>query len=224
MARLVLICEGFTEEKFVDEVLAPHLFRLGFYMVLPRVIPTGRRGATVFRGGGVSLDRVAHVARQTLQEDSSVYVTTLLDYYRFPLREHDPCLGTPIPVRKAQCIEQVLYERATQNVAHPERFVPYLQMFEFEALLFASVGTVSEFLGLDHHQRIALEQTAQDFEDPETINGGETMKPAARLEAVGYAKPADGPIIARDIGLAMIRTQCARFNEWLTRLEDLAAG
>ncbi|MXX74118.1 MAG: DUF4276 family protein [Holophagales bacterium] len=36
-----------------------------------------------------------------------------------------------------------------------------------------------------------------------------------------YRKVVDGPRVARRVGLAAIREECARFDQWITDLEDL---
>jgi hypothetical protein len=48
--------------------------------------------------------------------------------------------------------------------------------------------------------------------------------PSKRLIATwpGYVKTIDGPAIAREAGLALIRTACPHFGTWLGWLESLA--
>lgn len=57
---------------------------------------------------------------------------------------------------------------------------------------------------------------------PEHINDGPSTHPSARLARVPrYRKVRDGTAMARRIGLDRIRSECAHFSEWLTRLETL---
>jgi len=49
VARLFILVEGETEETFVNEVLAPHLYTLGFQAVGARIMGNARLRAE--RGG-----------------------------------------------------------------------------------------------------------------------------------------------------------------------------
>ena|SRR5215467_2219890 len=74
-----------------------------------------------------------------------------------------------------------------------------------------------------------LQQLAQikaQFLSPEDINDNVDTAPSKRLRRIypEYQKRTDGPTIAGKIGLELIRHECRRFNEWLTKLESLGGG
>ncbi len=60
--------------------------------------------------------------------------------------------------------------------------------------------------------------------NPEKINDSVESAPSKRLEEkTGYRKTTHGPDIAKETGIKKIRGKCAGFNEWLDKLEALAA-
>jgi trehalose-6-phosphate synthase len=67
-------------------------------------------------------------------------------------------------------------------------------------------------------------QICNSFQSPELINDGETTAPSKRILKLipTYKKITDGIIIARKIGLEIMREKCPHFNQWLTQLENLA--
>jgi len=70
--RLYVLCEGPTEERFVKEVLAPHLHNSEIF-------------ATPINLGGVSKYSKIRTELEILCKcDPTAFVTTMLDYYKLP--------------------------------------------------------------------------------------------------------------------------------------------
>lgn len=69
----------------------------------------------------------------------------------------------------------------------------------------------------------ALNEVRSRFPTPEGINDSQDTAPSKRIARIvpKYKKAVDGPILAMEIGLKTIRTNCPRFCEWVTRLESL---
>lgn len=82
MSRLFVICEGQTEETFVNEVLASHLYTKGWTSVSARIMGNARQRAK--RGGIKGWSTVRREIALRLKQDSGCYVTTLVDYYALP--------------------------------------------------------------------------------------------------------------------------------------------
>ncbi len=196
--------------------MTPHLLSK---QVTPKAILLKTRRVKAgadFKGGIVSFGQVERDLRPLLQDSSVALVTTLLDYYGlpedFPQYDHRPA-GT--------CFERVAFlERAFRDaIGHP-RFLPYLALHEYEAMMFVDParidGNFPEQDALD-----ALKNIRDAFASPEEIN--EDEPPSKRLEAVysTYQKPFHGPLVVAEIGLAAIRQQCAHFAGWLAQLEAL---
>ena len=104
-----------------------------------------------------------------------------------------------------------------------ERFIPYIQMHEFEALLFANPAVLATAIN-----RPDLTNTFTDIvtrcNGCETIDNSPSTAPSKRIIGVhpSYAKVSMGSVAAQKIGLGTMRKACPHFNEWVGRLEKLA--
>lgn len=222
MTRLNVVVEGQTEEAFVKQVLAPHLRSHEIY-ARPIVVAASRvRRSEDHVGGGGSFGKAVRTVRDTLRNDQSAYCTTMFDYYGLP--SDYPGLDSDDSPPPAQLDERIdwLEERFNQKVGGTHRFIPYLQVHEFEALLFANVEVIEQAFPAESHLD-DLNVIVEHFEHPEMIDDGEKTAPSKRLRALfsDYDKVLHGEMIAYDIGLPRIRNQCPHFNEWVNQLESL---
>ncbi len=219
MKRLLIYVEGQTEETFVRDVLAPHLWAFGIHPE-PTLARTKRtRSGLTFKGGITSYQRTKRDIKRLFDDTDVQAVTTILDYYHLPT--DFPGVNS-IPV--SSCFGRVVFlEAMLRDDITEQRFIPFLVLHEFEALLFSQAEEI-ELAFPDLKLSRKMQQEASEFATPEEINEGEDTHPAARIlkHAPGYRKPLHGPLIANRIGLTTIRSRCPHFNEWLTKLEALA--
>src|SRR5262249_17808127 len=152
-------------------------------------------------------------------DSSAVRVTTMLDYYGLP---KDFPGATSLPPT-ADCYRRVDHlENALRDDIQNPRFLPYLSLHEFEAILFVApqlIATAVEENGV-------AERLAACSSSPEEVNDGPDIYPAARILAVAprYRKILHGLLIAGRIGLSSIRERCWYFHSWVSKLEGLGAG
>lgn len=219
MTRLLVHVEGQTEETFVNEVLAPHLYNFGYTSVGARLLGNSRMRS---RRGGIS---DWHIVRREidrhLAEDGGAIATTFVDYYalpeQWPGRQHAPTL--PIDARAAHVQEQVAADFAAFSDRY-QRFEPFVVLHEFEALLFSDCQVFGESIG--HANKIEQLQMVRDaFLCPEHINNSPQTAPSKRVAAIipGYEKVIFGNVAALSIGLDAMRLQCPHLEDWLSRLE-----
>lgn len=218
MKRLFIYVEGQTEEAFVSSLLFTHFltFKMSVTPILARTKRT-RSGAT-FKGGITSYAQTRQDIQRLLGDTSISAVTTLIDYYNlpqtFPGMDDRP---------EGSCYERArhLEDALAREINHP-RFLPFLTLHEFEALLFAEPDEIDGAFP-DNRQSGKLAQDVARFVSPEEINEGNTTHPAARILRYydNYAKPLHGPLIAQRIGLATIRSKCAHFRDWMEQLESI---
>ena len=209
MSRLAIIVEGVTEEGFVTAILVDHL-RAHRVEATPIIIgPSARR-----RGGNVSVDRLAnHLAQLRWSFDA---VSSLVDFYGFR--------------RKGDATVEQLETQIGQAVAgkgrpgaDPRSVLPYVQKYEFEALLFSDVTRFAELEEASEGAIRTLLGIRDRFATPEDIDDGRETAPSKRIRAVipEYHKADQGPAVAASIGLPTIRAECPRFDAWVRRLEAL---
>jgi len=217
MKKVLIYVEGQTEETFIRDVLGPYLKERDI-LSIPILARTKRtRSGNIFKGGIVSYRQVKQEVLRLLQDTSAVLVTTMMDYYGLPSDfPGKAMLSVGSPYDRVAFLEQAF----AQDIAHP-RFLPFLTLHEFEALLFAQPGQIMEAFP---HVKEGL-QLVREIEGlpPEEINEGNNTHPAARILRYfpEYRKALHGPMIASRIGLPTIRARCPHFNEWVARLENL---
>lgn len=226
MIRIYIICEGESEEVFVKDLLVPEFQGKGIQLT-PLLI--GQGGS---KGGDVRYSRVKIDARMLLA-DRSAYCTTFFDYYGLPSEfpGKEKAKGLSSIEEKAATVCDALAQQLSADVGSERiwRFIPYVQMHEFEALLFSDPGKLAQAISQakKNLSRIKLSEELQKiravFDSPEEINDSEMSAPSKRVISLvgGYEKVTDGIQAAQAIGLAAMRRECALFDAWLKRLQAL---
>ena len=225
MPRLYLFAEGVTESTFADTVLKPHLANFGIYLHPPVLIAHARKKGRVHRGGGRKyMPMKKDILRFLAQEKGAdVYFTTMIDLYA--IHADFPGLAEAEKLRHNPYKRVDALEQSFANDIGDGRFVPYIQLHEYEAYLFSDPTCFQHFYDGHNRQISALKAIADKHATPELINDGPNSAPSKRIiaELPDYegAKSAIGPQVAERIGLDMIRGKCPHFAAWVRRLEML---
>ena len=106
----------------------------------------------------------------------------------------------------------------------PDRFIPHIQPYEFESLLFSDVGRFAQVDPAWQASVESLQDVRASAASPEHINDGRDTHPSARLRALlrgRYDKVLHGRAVSALIGVERIRAECRHFGDWLERLERL---
>ncbi len=198
MIRLGISVEGSTEREFINRILAPHLQ------------PLSIQTRAVDIQGKVSLDRIKAVLPRLIH--SFDHLSTLYDFYGFTRRgNHD-----------AASLTTAIAETVPEQWRH--RLIPYVQLHEFEALLFAVPEITVEQLGGSAKSLQKMQQAVAAAGNPEAVNDSPQTSPSHRLFdlfGTAFQKKIHGPKIIAAAGLPAIRAQCPRFDAWIARLEAL---
>lgn len=220
--EVYVICEGVTEQTFIREVLAPEMSAKGIHLH-PALI--GKPG---HKGGDIRFERAKTDICNFLKQRSDTCVSTFMDYFRleksWPGNEDIP--QNISADKKAQRVENATLkeiERTLGDIDVTRRFIPYIQMYEFEALLFSNAGILAEGIRVDAG---CIESILQECGEPEEINDGADTAPSKRLKLLrkDYRKVGMGTEISKKIGISAIRDKCRHFDAWLRRLELLDNG
>lgn len=227
MIRLYLFGEGLAEQTFADNVLAPHLATFDITLHAIRIANSTRKGV-VTRGGGRNYARMKKdIERFQRQNDGpDVFFTTMIDLYAVPT-------GFP-NLAEADALKHLPRERVNKleesfaaDLPDP-RFIPHIQLHEFETILFCdSFDSVSNFrlFDLSDSQLASLGEIAAGYLTPELIDDGPQTAPSKRIAAV-YPRYDNlhgtmAPELAQLIGLPTIRAKCPHFDAWITKLANL---
>ena len=216
MNRIIIICEGQTEQEFCNTLLQPHFSANGITLQAPLIKKT--------MGGIANWNVLKREIETYLHREKDVLVTTLIDYYGikdshgFPLWAEKQAIADKN--QRLDELEAAMQADVDENLR--PHFVPYLQLHEFEGLLFSDKQAFyTTFNEYELAREDELEQTFADFDNPEMINDGVETSPSHRLERIisGYDKVVYGCCLAEAIGLNKMRQKSPRFDNWLKRLE-----
>ena len=152
----------------------------------------------------------------------------MVDYYGMPSGwpgRANPFTAAMSASDKAEEIEHALLQDICDEMGtdfNPDRFLPYVMMHEFEAMLFSDCDSFGHAIRrpdlTDELQRIR-----DAFNGPEAIDDSPSTAPSKRIEELfpEYDKLVGGTVGVLGIGLDTIRSQCPHFDAWLRRLETL---
>lgn len=229
MARLLIEVEGETEEAFVNEILSLELYRIGYTQVSARKM--GKNRQRIQRGGVRPWSEAKAAILNHLRRDSEVFVGVMVDYYGMPQSGDAAWPGRAGVSGSAQLqypnrIEASLssdISNAMGGSFNPRRFIPYVMMHEFEAMLFSDCNGLARSIG-NPDNAVALQAIRDRFASPEDINDSPETAPSKLIAALisEYRKPEQGIDAVQEIGIDVIRGQCRHFREWLQYLENIA--
>ena len=221
MVRLLALVEGTTERNFCQRILAPWLASANVSLSA-RVI-----GMPGHKGGVGSWDRAKREIIKLLRQERNSICTTMFDLYGLPQSwpGKAECVSTSLRQRKAAIhIEQKIHEAITAEIGDQARcrFIPYLSLHEYEALLFSDPAALAS-VTQNPANEVLFRKILTQHETCEDINDDPATAPSKRILKIasGYRKPVDGIIAAERIGLERMRKMCPHFDNWLKCLKSL---
>lgn len=217
MKRLDIIVEGPSEREFVSQCLAPYLGRLGVideYAVSPIVIRTNMN----YRGGMTKYNHLRDNIHKSLSsENRQLIVSMMVDFFRLPTNVPRPNNYDDLSsdYEKANAIQQCIADDINDI-----RFIPYIQLHEFEAFLFADCRGFDYCYGADSRRLKQLYDIIDQYPNPEDINSSPNGAPSKRILSIinEYEKVLDGNLIILQNGIDSILSKCPRFRAWVELL------
>jgi len=218
MKRIIIICEGLTEQAFCKTNLQSYLQAKGIFIQTPLIKHS--------RGGIVKWSILKQQIETHLKSAPTAYVTTFIDYYglysKYNFPNWEDCEKIIDRNERMTSLENAMLSDISENLRY--RFIPYLQLHEFEGLLFNNIDTFYTLIPKD--DIVGEEELISTFvnnDNPELINNSRETSPSHRLERIirGYNKVVYGDILAEAIGLTRIRVKSPRFNSWISKIESL---
>lgn len=214
MRTIYIIVEGPTEEEFVNNSVSTHLRNFGIINTIPVPLET----SPGYFGGDLSFSRYLSNVQKLLQSDPTAIVTSIIDFYE--LRTDFPGYNDAMNISNKIHSVEFIEDQIMNNVKN-DRFIPYIQLHEFEGLLFSDIrGFQNFFPSVVNHAQYIINH----FPNPELINNGPTTHPSARLKdifsknSIRYKKTFHGPLIAIENGINSIIIKCPRFRIWIENI------
>jgi hypothetical protein len=221
MRRVYLVVEGYTEQTFVRDILSPYLSKNSIFLEARLV------GKPSQKGGNIRFDRAKTDIGILLKQEQATFVSTMFDF--FGIDKNWPGLKSINNPGISACEKAHIVEKETSKAianAFPKcdpqrRFIPYIQMHEFEVLLFSNSEFLSAEIGIENS--LINDILSQYNGLPEEINQDPERSPSKQLMRLNncYRQVSMGTAICRAIGIDGIRTKCPHFHQWLNLLEKL---
>ena len=209
MIRVAISVQGQTEDEFCKRILAPYFFKKGIQLI-PIIVTTKREKCGVkHKGGCINLDRIKSEVTKLLS--SFDYVTTFYDLYGF------------------DGVGNITADKLEEKMAglfSNIKFIPYIQKYEFETLLFSDPSYYEKYFNTQAKLDIEkiISSCGGNIED---INNSKETAPSKRMIKLfddydeDFDKIFHGYSIIEEIGLNKVMEECPRFKNWIKRLSDL---
>jgi len=219
--QVLILVEGQAEEAFIKNCLAPYLSAFKIY-IKPVVVSTKRVLSGIKTTGGLNKGNLTRFLSDLNSMVNSVppggLVTTLVDYYALP--ENFPGYERLQPGMQAYEKADILQQALHDHINPKRSFLPYIQMYEFEAFLFAHPAGFESYLDRKEGNVDGLLHVIQSFDNPELINDKKETSPSHRIIAhyPSYRKVFLGNMMILEIGIETIIQKCPRFKAWIDKI------
>lgn len=224
MKVINILCEGQTEQRFALKVLKPYL--LPYDIVVRTELLSDHNGKNA-GGGIISYEKTRRDIDLMIKSkrDSSFekhFFTTMVDLYALP-SDFPGIANRPQDVYLwVQNIEQAM----AIDVNH-FRFIPYIELHEFETLVLCNPAKLKDEYPLSAKsiEKMDVQWHREVGNKPELVNTRLVTSPSHRIinalqEHYQYDKVKSGTSVTSDIGIDSLRTICKHFDEWIQRLLD----
>lgn len=221
---LHILCEGQTEERFVKEVLSPYLQQFNIYPK-PIILLTSKKKNA--RGGMLNYAQAKRdltiLQKQNKDNNSEHHMfTTMFDFYALP----DDFPGFKESSHYSDIRKRISFiEMEFAKDMGLDAFIPYIQLHEFEALLFVDINRLKTEYPLSSDRIRKLKEETDIYGDPELINDSPATAPSKRIikaleQNYNYNKVRSGAAVTSAIGIEALLKFCQHFKEWIERVKS----
>jgi len=227
MVRLYFYVEGQTEQEYAARVLRPHLAEFGVQVMGAVLAASGRKHGNVSRGGGRRYQPMRKDLGNLLRQDAHAEArfTTMFDLYAL----HDGFPGWDDAEKQRHIPrERILtLERAFAADVGDQRFIPHIQLYEFETILLCEPVHFALVYEESGAGIAALQAAVAAATSPELVNDAESTAPSKRIVSqfpqYSGQKTTVGVELAHCVGIDKTRALCPHFDNWLKTLESLGS-
>ena len=215
MKMIYILCEGQTEEAFINEVLCPYFANLMIF-INPIICTTKRTPAKKFKGGVSDYNKIKNELVILCKQHKNEIVTTMFDYYAMPSNTPNIACSEVDIYKRMELIEEAI----NKDIGLSNCFFN-LMLHEFEGMLFSSPDA---FIKITDQKTVEKIQKIRDEAiSPEHINNSPATAPSKRLEALipNYAKVKNGALLSKNIGIDTLLRECKHFADWVEKIRNI---
>lgn len=222
MKKIFVVTEGQSETNFVNRVMAPYFS--GRCILIPNTVvtKTDNRQGKIYKGGVANYAQIRNTLLKTLacsSKSNDSYVTTMFDFYCLPVDVPGVTEAEKVndPYEKVKIIESEIRKAEGYN---GNFFFPYIELHEFEAMLFSDITKLGE--AYFEEDTTTLKECVEMQSNPELINDGMETAPSKRILncITCFDKANVGVDVLERIGIENIAEKCRHFSGWLRHIEE----
>lgn len=223
MKRIFVVTEGQSETNFVKKVLDPYFLTMGKTLI-PNMVCTkvDKSKGKMYKGGMSNYEKAHKTIEKCLSytKKTDTFVTTMFDFYGLPndTPGMDKIKNCATKYDAVTVIEKEMMDN--EKLSRPIYF-PYIQLHEFEALLFTNLDFLAEHYF--EYDIQPLKKCLIEKKNPELINDSKETAPSKRILSCipDYDKAGVGVAILEKIGVDALCASCKHFSEWIDRIKRL---
>ncbi len=227
MIRINVVAEGYSELSFVKKALNNYYGGAPLFDSRCVLTSTDKKTDYEYRGGMKTYSKAKRDIEQWLVTDQQAYVTTMFDFFRLPptFPGYEQARQISDHQKRVEFLEDELKKDILAS--HPEilecRFIPYIQLHEFESLLYTDIRVLEyDYLEPDEIRSIERLYEATKHIPPEAINHGAETAPSKRLSNILPYQKGEAPAEwLQVLTVGQVREKCPHFSDWLHKLENL---
>lgn len=222
-----VLCEGQTEQGFAEKILKPYLMINGFAAVKSILVTTNKKknacGGLVTYAHAYNDLQIMLGSNRDGEYEKHIF-TTMFDLYALP-NDFPEYENSHLITDRYDRVEA--FESAFADAIGSDRFIPYIQLHEYEALVFCGLDYLKEMYKDVDKNIEALKAELAEVGNPELVNDNPNTAPSKRIiKAIegdkkthyNYDKPKAGKFVAEKVGVDELRAKCRHFNDWIEKL------
>lgn len=219
---LNVLCEGQSEQQFVSKVLNPYL--LGEKIIAkPTLLITNHKLNA--QGEIISYQQVKRDLKNLIKSAKNTdyqenYFTTMIDLYALP----NDFPGYSMPYTDCYGRVKNIEQAFAADINH-YKFIPYIELHEFETLVLCNLNKLKEEYPLAAKKIEMLNSSwrKECKDNAELVNSRRETAPSKRIiDALGdkykYNKPQMAVAITRHKGVEALRKECMHFDQWINNI------
>ena len=222
MKKIFIVTEGQSETNFVNRVMIPYFASRCVLIPITVITKTDSRHGKTYKGGVDNYGQIRNTLLKTLAnaaKNKNSCVTTMFDFYRLPT-DVPGVLEAAKEIDPYKKVEMIEHEILKKEGYDGKFFFPYIELHEFEAMIFSDITKLKEAYFED--DLTPLTECVKEQSNPELINGGTETAPSKRIiNCINcFDKANVGVDVLEKIGIENIAKKCHHFSKWLRHIEE----
>ncbi len=227
MIRLNIVVEGSCEEAFINRLMVPYFSKHNIFIAARKILTGWDPSGKPSKGGLLKYSKFKRDVIRWVNSDRhnpECWYSSMIDLYKFPVGDDSPYTDEISNIKDSYLRVEALEKAIFENIGL-KRFIPYVQLHEFETFLLVDPDQIQAMYPDRASKVKALKKEISGLHPVELINETDHGAPSKRiikhLPEYKDQKAQVGPLVAEEIGIEKLRKHCSHFDQWLQKIEAL---